>query len=193
MPTEVNRPAASGQREPLGIGALSVPSWGEISLGWRGKSLEQLRFGSRLSELHALGDAAYMSVPTWLCDPLLAYFGGEALNLQDEIPVTLRGTEFQVRVWQALKEIPRGQVWTYGELTAHIGLPGGARAVGSANGKNPIALVVPCHRVVGAGGRLGGYTGGLDIKRRLLAIEGAQCTEDRVFPGQSGLFAPASP
>lgn len=83
----------------------------------------------------------------------------------------LAGTDFQWLVWSTLALIPRGQLLTYGQLAEHIGRPGSARAVGSAVGKNPLAWVLPCHRVVAGGGRLGGYTGGIEHKRRLLAEE----------------------
>jgi methylated-DNA-[protein]-cysteine S-methyltransferase len=77
-------------------------------------------------------------------------------------------------VWAALREVPYGTTTSYGELAARLGAPTAARAVGAANGRNPIAIVVPCHRVIGASGALTGYAGGLDAKRRLLALEGAQ-------------------
>jgi len=90
-----------------------------------------------------------------------------------DLPLTLHGTEFQQRVWSALLEIPYGETWTYGELAEHIGQPTASRAVGLANGKNPIGVIVPCHRVVGADGGLTGYGGGLNRKQSLLEHEGA--------------------
>lgn len=101
---------------------------------------------------------------------LADYFAGRPPQLP---ALDLQGSEFQRRVWRALLEIPWGEVRSYGELAAALGMPGAARAVGAANGRNPVAILVPCHRVVGAGGRLGGYSGGLDVKRRLLAHEAA--------------------
>ncbi len=90
------------------------------------------------------------------------------------IPVAFRaGTKFQRSAWDALRAIPAGETVTYGELAARLGRPGAARAVGSAVARNPISIVVPCHRVVGAGGSLTGYAGGVEAKRRLLALEGA--------------------
>lgn len=90
------------------------------------------------------------------------------------VPVAFRGgTPFQRRVWEALRTIPRGTTVTYAELAARIGMPGAARAVGSAVARNPVSIVVPCHRVVGADGSLTGYAGGVERKRALLAIEGA--------------------
>ncbi|MFP4157224.1 MAG: methylated-DNA--[protein]-cysteine S-methyltransferase [Opitutales bacterium] len=90
-----------------------------------------------------------------------------------EAPLELSGTPFQRRVWQALRELPRGQTTCYGELARQVGRPGAARAVGAAVGANPIAYVVPCHRVVRKDGRLGGFRWGVALKRCLLQAEGA--------------------
>ena len=87
------------------------------------------------------------------------------------MPLAARGTDFQHRVWQALRAIPYGETASYGEVARVIGRPTASRAVGAANGRNPISIVVPCHRVVGAGGSLTGYGGGLDRKARLLNLE----------------------
>jgi methylated-DNA-[protein]-cysteine S-methyltransferase len=102
-------------------------------------------------------------------EQLAEYFARERREF--DLDVAAAGTPFQQRVWDALRAIPYGETITYGELAARIGRPGAARAVGLANGSNPLSIVVPCHRVVGAGGGLTGYGGGLDVKRRLLAHE----------------------
>lgn len=102
-------------------------------------------------------------------DQLDAYFAGELTRF--DVPLAPRGSEFQQRVWAALQEIPYGRTESYGELAERIGSPGGARAVGLANGKNPIGIIIPCHRVVGADGSLTGYGGGLDRKKQLLDLE----------------------
>ena len=102
-------------------------------------------------------------------DQLEAYFAGELTTF--DLPLAPRGSGFQQRVWAALQEIPYGRTESYGELAERIGSPGGARAVGLANGKNPIGIVIPCHRVVGTNGNLTGYGGGLNRKRRLLDLE----------------------
>lgn len=102
---------------------------------------------------------------------LRRYFAGEAGEFR--VPLALVGTPFQVAVWRRLLRIPRGRVVTYDRLARAIGRPGAQRAVGRANGSNPLAIVVPCHRVVGSDGALTGYGGGLPRKRRLLEIEGA--------------------
>lgn len=101
---------------------------------------------------------------------LEAYFAGRAPVLPT---LDLRGTPFQRAVWDALVAIPWAETRTYGEVAARLGRPEAARAVGGANHENPIAVLVPCHRVVRASGRLGGYAGGLDVKRWLLAHEAA--------------------
>jgi O-6-methylguanine DNA methyltransferase len=91
-----------------------------------------------------------------------------------ELSLDLRGTEFQLAVWRALREIPYGETRSYAEIARAIREPTAVRAVGAANGANPLAIVVPCHRVVASGGKLGGYGGGLPLKRRLLALEHAR-------------------
>jgi len=99
------------------------------------------------------------------------YFAGVRHTF--DFPVDLRGTEFQLRCWNALLKIPYGETLTYADLAREVGCPRGFRAVGAANHDNPIAIVVPCHRVIGSNGGLGGYGGGLDAKRWLLEREGA--------------------
>ncbi|NOX38013.1 MAG: methylated-DNA--[protein]-cysteine S-methyltransferase [Calditrichaeota bacterium] len=101
---------------------------------------------------------------------LQEYFAGR--RRQFTVPVHLEGTPFQRRVWQALQEIPFGRVISYRMLAGRIGQPAAVRAVGQANRKNPIPIIVPCHRVINHNGKPGGYAGGLDIKRKLLALEG---------------------
>ena len=107
---------------------------------------------------------------------LAEYFAGKrrAFRLQLE-PA---GTPFQLAVWRALREIPYGETLAYGELARRLGHANGARAVGFANGSNPLPIIVPCHRVIGADGSLTGFGGGLYIKRALLALEGAACVRD---------------
>jgi methylated-DNA-[protein]-cysteine S-methyltransferase len=102
-----------------------------------------------------------------------------------DIPLDLEGTDFQMRVWRALLTIPYGETWSYAQLANRLGVPKAFRAVGSANGRNPIPIIVPCHRVIQTGGGLGGYGGGLHLKRMLLEIEGAKGYQDR-FQAASG-------
>ena len=105
-------------------------------------------------------------------DAFARYFAGSAAEL-DALPLDLHGTGFQHRVWRALREIPLGSTASYGEIARRVGRPGAARAVGDANRRNPIAIAIPCHRVIGGDGRLVGYAGGLARKRWLLAHEAA--------------------
>jgi methylated-DNA-[protein]-cysteine S-methyltransferase len=102
---------------------------------------------------------------------LHAYFAGTLKEF--DVPLLMRGTDFQRRVWVSLREIPYGQTTSYGEIARTVGSPSAFRAVGLANGRNPISIIVPCHRVIGAGGALTGYGGGLDRKRWLLEHETA--------------------
>jgi methylated-DNA-[protein]-cysteine S-methyltransferase len=97
------------------------------------------------------------------------YFAGDRTEFQT--PLAMNGNPFELRVWHALREIPYGETISYGELARRIGQPGAARAVGVANARNPIAVIVPCHRVIGADGSLTGYGGGLERKRLLLDLE----------------------
>ncbi|MGH3385667.1 MAG: methylated-DNA--[protein]-cysteine S-methyltransferase [Nocardioidaceae bacterium] len=101
---------------------------------------------------------------------LTAYFAGERRDF--DLPLRAEGTEFQRRVWAQLRQIPYGSTMSYGEVAGELGLvPGASRAVGLANGRNPISIIVPCHRVIGADGSLTGYGGGIDRKRALLSLE----------------------
>lgn len=100
---------------------------------------------------------------------LQAYFAGDLREF--DLPLRMEGTPFQITVWSALRDIPYGQTVSYGELARRIGNPKGSRAVGLANGSNPISIVVPCHRVIGSNGKLTGYGGGLENKELLLGLE----------------------
>lgn len=104
-----------------------------------------------------------------VCFQLDAYFAAELK--QFDLPLMPKGTLFQETVWQALTEIPYGETWSYGQLAAHIGKPKASRAVGAANGLNPIPVIIPCHRVIGSSGKLTGFGGGLETKQALLGLE----------------------
>ncbi len=106
-----------------------------------------------------------------LSQELIEYFGGRRREF--EVPLDLRGTEFQLSVWREIAAIPYGETRTYGGIADAAGRPRAVRAVGTATGNNPVPILVPCHRVIAAQGRLGGFSGGLDVKRRLLALERA--------------------
>jgi len=99
------------------------------------------------------------------------WFAGDRKTF--DLPLAPQGTEFQRKVWSALQEIPWGNTWSYGQLAKHIGQPTASRAVGLANGRNPISIMIPCHRVIGSSGQLTGYGGGLENKQALLQLEGS--------------------
>lgn len=107
-------------------------------------------------------------------DQLEEYFAGQRTEF--ELELEMAGTPFQRRVWSALMTIPYGQTRSYGEIAMQLDAPGASRAVGLANGRNPIAIIVPCHRVIGANGKLTGYGGGLSRKRALLDLETAKAS-----------------
>ena len=159
---------------------------GPLTLTAQGGALTAIDFGApagfaagvsvgTISSANGVGRAA--DDPT---DPVLAeaarqlagYFAGELCEF--DVRLCPSGTPFQLTVWEALRRIPYGETVTYGELARRIGRPAAARAVGRANGQNPLPIVVPCHRVIGADGTLTGYAGGLDIKTALLAVESGQ-------------------
>ncbi|MDI9612870.1 MAG: methylated-DNA--[protein]-cysteine S-methyltransferase [Acidobacteriota bacterium] len=114
---------------------------------------------------------------------LAAYFKGELKTFR--LDLHPEGTEFQLAVWRELEKIPYGTTLSYGEVAARIGRPAAARAVGGANGRNPLPIVVPCHRVIAGDGSLGGYTGGIDIKRFLLALEAEHSPSAKAWPDAS--------
>jgi O-6-methylguanine DNA methyltransferase len=132
------------------------------------EGLQAIRFGAEAGA----GDGARNGRNALLEEAarqLRAYFAGEARAF--DLQLDMRGTEFQKRVWRELLKIRYGETRGYGETAAAMGAPKAVRAVGAANGANPLPIVVPCHRVIGAGGKLVGYGGGLELKRRLLELE----------------------
>jgi methylated-DNA-[protein]-cysteine S-methyltransferase len=144
---------------------------GRLLLAGDGKRLIQVCFQSGPRPLRPaqgwIEDAAPFGATI---SQLGEYFAGQRRGF--DLPLAPRGTEFQRRVWRALTEIPYGRTISYGELARRIGNASASRAVGLANGANPLPIVVPCHRVIGADGSLTGFGGGLPIKRKLLALEG---------------------
>ena len=119
---------------------------------------------------------------------MTAYFAGRLRRF--DLPLAPAGTPFQLQVWDLLRAIPYGVTWTYGQTARRLGRPKSSRAVGAANGANPIPIVLPCHRVIGADGGLTGYGGGVDRKRALLDLEGVRRTGPRgaIIPLQMSLF-----
>ncbi|HEY6556726.1 MAG TPA: methylated-DNA--[protein]-cysteine S-methyltransferase [Polyangiaceae bacterium] len=118
------------------------------------------------------------------------YFAGRRTAF--DLSLSPRGTAFQRRVWHALSEIPFGGTWSYAAVAQRIGAPGAARAVGAANGKNPLPIVVPCHRVIGADGSLTGFGGGMDRKRWLLDFEASSAARAEFGKSRSGALSHAS-
>jgi methylated-DNA-[protein]-cysteine S-methyltransferase len=140
---------------------------GELTLVASSAGLRELLWPERPDRPSAI------EAPSKLLDEaarqLNAYFAGELRRF--DLPLDLAGTEFQLRAWRALADIPYGETISYGEQARQLGRPRAARAVGAANGRNPLPIVLPCHRVVGAGGSLVGFGGGLSRKQRLLEHE----------------------
>lgn len=180
-------PSRAPQREHVGffetlaaaerIGyAVRSTALGWVGLAWTARGLCDLFFVERAADVDALvrrrwpaARLARAARPAWIDEVVHAV---ERPAIAD-VPLDIQGTAFQERVWRALLAIPRGETRTYGQVAEVIGAPGAARAVGRAVGRNRIAVLVPCHRVVGAGGRLGGYRWGLARKRELLRRERA--------------------
>jgi methylated-DNA-[protein]-cysteine S-methyltransferase len=147
--------AASAGTAGAGTGALAL----------RGLYMEEHRHGPRVDPAWVRNDAAFAEVARQLDE----YFAGRRRTF--DLPLAPTGTPFQLAVWEQLRRIPTGTTVSYGELAQRVGRPGAARAVGAAVGRNPISVIVPCHRVVGSSGALTGFAGGLDRKRALLALE----------------------
>ncbi|WP_437721742.1 methylated-DNA--[protein]-cysteine S-methyltransferase [Sorangium sp. So ce861] len=152
---------------------------GAMLLAAAGGAVHALEFADRAPRLRASLAARYGAValrsaadPHGLSGRLRAYWRGDLGALSD-MPVEPGGTPFQRRVWAEVQRIPPGATRSYGEVAALLGQPSASRAVGLANGRNPVCLIIPCHRVVGARGDLTGYAGGIERKRWLLAHEGA--------------------
>lgn len=167
--TETTVPTAP--TAPTTVLTTTLPSpLGPVVLTGSDDGLAGVYFGPRAPQ-HAAGlrrdDAAFRRAAEQFAD----YFAGTARTF--DLPLAASGTPFQMRVWELLREVPYGTTTTYGALAARLGKPGASRAVGLANGRNPVGVVVPCHRVIGSDGRLTGYAGGLDVKRWLLAHERA--------------------
>lgn len=147
-------------------GRLRVLEFHANSERWRPLIARRFKDAEMLEKTDAFGHAGTMK----------RYFDGD-IQAIDAIPTSATGSEFQLAVWQALRQIPAGATTSYGAIARKLGQPESARAVGLANGANPIAIVVPCHRVIGSDGSLTGYGGGLERKRWLLAHEAQNAGE----------------
>jgi methylated-DNA-[protein]-cysteine S-methyltransferase len=169
------QPAFTLSEIPTPIGAVLVATddQGRLRiLDWKTHAdrmhrlLDRLYGADRVSLVEGEADPAVV-------EKLKAFFAGDVTAI-DDIPTETGGTPFQREVWAALRQIPAGETWSYGRLASHIGRPDAVRAVGAAIGANPIGVVAPCHRVIGADGSLTGYGGGLERKQWLLRHEGAR-------------------
>lgn len=171
--------------EPIAIGRGTHPvaGLGAVTLTWSERGVTRLDFDPRAGDAPALDP-----VPARIASVLRAYFAGEDVDPAREIEVDLVGTPFQLAVWGALRRIPRGTVRTYASIALDVGSPRAMRAVGLANGANPVAIIVPCHRVVAHGLALGGFSAGIDRKIWLLEHEGVKVSGGKVVPGQLGLL-----
>jgi methylated-DNA-[protein]-cysteine S-methyltransferase len=147
---------------PVGALTLVASDTGLIAILWENDRPGRVRLG-------ALEEAPDHPVLVEAERQLGAYFAGERTRF--DLPLDFRGTDFQKSVWAALLTIPFGETRSYGEIARQIGRPSASRAVGAANGRNPISIVVPCHRVIGTNGALTGFAGGLEAKELLLGIE----------------------
>ncbi len=157
--------------EALCVAHASSPA-GLLSLTASSKGLVRLEFKSRVRSIPGAELHESKSALRPYLDELEQYFSGERREFS--LPLDLRGTAFQLKCWNALLTIPYGETRTYGDMARAIGHPTAFRAVGMANNRNPIAIIVPCHRVIASSGSLCGYGGGLDIKSKLLELEGAR-------------------
>ncbi|HEX4750182.1 MAG TPA: methylated-DNA--[protein]-cysteine S-methyltransferase [Bryobacteraceae bacterium] len=158
------------------VGHMSSPV-GVLTLAWNESGLRALDFDGFDERFHTLMKSHYgeckltsAAIPAQFSRALEAYFAGD-FSPVDRLPVATNGTPFQQAVWAALREIPPATTMSYGQLAQKLGKPGASRAVGRANGSNPIGIVVPCHRVIGADGSLTGYGGGIPRKQWLLEHE----------------------
>ena len=154
--------------------ALVASPIGPLTVAARNGRVCTLHFGDVCAELirrHGSDSVTMTRDPAGVVTALRAYFDGD-LDALDRVDVDLAGTDFQRRVWSALRGIGAGRTASYADIARAIGAPSAVRAVGAANGANPVAIIVPCHRIIGTSGSLTGYGGGLDRKRWLLEHEG---------------------
>ena len=161
----------SSMTSPLGECIVMATEMGVCWTGTPGTAVDEGLFRTKrwVQFDHVMRDEKVTPLQLAI-DELERYFAGEPVTFS--CPLDLRGTPFQLSVWQALSRIPYGEICSYGEIAAAIDHPKAARAVGAANGANPVAIIVPCHRVIGSNGTLTGYGGGLSTKAWLLSLEG---------------------
>lgn len=152
-------------QSPVGVLTLVASDAGLVAVLWPEDKPNRVRLEpAREDAAHVVLKRAAMQ--------LQEYFAGARSTF--DLPFDMRGTAFQKQVWEQLLAIPYGETRSYGDIARRLGKPAANRAVGAANGRNPLSIVVPCHRVIGASGTLTGFAGGLDAKRVLLELEGIQ-------------------
>ncbi|MGC9360033.1 MAG: methylated-DNA--[protein]-cysteine S-methyltransferase [Anaerolineae bacterium] len=157
------------QDDRYATGQVASP-WGPWSLIASPRGIVRVAFATEPANAAETGEDEAWRILTGTREQILAYLRGE--RRQFDVPLDLGdATEFQRRVWEACEAIPYGATTTYGKLADSIGAPKGARAVGQALGSNPVPILIPCHRIIASDGSLGGYGGGLALKRALLALE----------------------
>jgi len=148
---------------PVGELTLVASERGLAAILWENDDPDRVRLSPRVEDVdHPILNRAQAQLADYFAGTLQAF----------DLPLDFKGTDFQKQVWQALLAIPFGETRSYAEIARAIGRPSACRAVGAANGRNPISIVAPCHRVIGANGALTGFAGGLDAKRLLLRLEG---------------------
>ncbi|HEY0270008.1 MAG TPA: methylated-DNA--[protein]-cysteine S-methyltransferase [Sphingomonas sp.] len=150
---------------PVGMLTLVASDTGLVAILWEDDAPDRVRLG-------ALADAPDHPLLVQAEQELADYFAGRRTRFS--VPLDMRGTDFQTMVWKALLTIPFGETRSYADIAAQIGRPTATRAVGAANGRNPISIIAPCHRVIGANGALTGFAGGLAAKEYLLRLESKQ-------------------
>jgi methylated-DNA-[protein]-cysteine S-methyltransferase len=189
MPRDADRDLVHDSLDtPVGELHLLADHEGRLhALGWLDGHDRMANFVTAYRERH--GSLADVDDPGGLTTALRAYFAGDLAAIAG-LHVVFHGTEFQRTVWSALRTIPCGETRSYGELARQIGRSSAVRAVGLANGANPVGIVVPCHRVIGSNGTLTGYGGGLERKRWLLSHEGALPDRERALALPFGLSSP---
>lgn len=163
--------------ETIDVATVESPI-GQLTVAARGPKVCLVHFGpagadvrAALARWYPAAHVAPAGDPGGVVTVLSRYFAGDLASL-DEVDVELHGTSFQQRVWNALRSVAAGTTASYSQLAERVGAPSAVRAVGAANGANPVAVVLPCHRIIGSNGSLTGYGGGLDRKRWLLDHEG---------------------
>ncbi len=156
----------SFKRIPSPVGELTLvgSDAGLVAVLWEHDDFDRVRLGERVE---VNDHPVLIATATQLGE----YFAGKRTAF--DLPLDFRGTEFQKSVWAALLTIPFGETRSYADIARQLGCPAATRAVGAANGRNPISIIAPCHRVIGSNGALTGFAGGLEAKRRLLALESA--------------------